>query len=52
MISGAIFLDRDVPVEKLFGKYVSRLFVSYLVWAMIYALLEGGSLSDIALKVT
>ncbi len=44
MISGSLFLSRDVPIKKLYLKYILRLAVSYVVWSMIYACFESGSL--------
>lgn len=37
MISGCLFLNRDVPIEKIYGKYISRLVVAFLVWSIFYA---------------
>ena len=44
MISGALFLDRDIPIRKIYSKYVFRMIVSYIVWSIIYALFMGGVL--------
>lgn len=40
MISGVMFLDKnkDIPIKKLYGKYILRLAVSYVFWSCIYAL--------------
>ena len=40
MISGALFLDRDLPLKKIFGKYVLRMAVSFAVWSVAYAYLS------------
>lgn len=39
MISGTLFLDSDksITVKTLLGKYIKRLVVAYLFWAVIYA---------------
>ena len=36
MISGALFLGRDIPVQKIFGKYVKRLLAAFLFWSAAY----------------
>ena len=40
MLSGAMFLNqnREVPLKKLYGKYILRLAVSYVFWSVVYAL--------------
>ncbi|MEE3427347.1 MAG: acyltransferase family protein [Ruminococcus sp.] len=40
MLSGLMFLDKnkEIPLKKLYGKYILRLAVAYLVWSCIYAL--------------
>lgn len=40
MISGALFLPRDVSTKTLYKKYILRLVVAYLVWGVIYSLLN------------
>ena len=45
MISGSLFLDRDIPVKKLYTKYIFRLIIAFVVWSVIYALFIQGSLS-------
>lgn len=37
MISGALLLPKDIPVKKLFSKYISRLAVSFFVWSALYS---------------
>lgn len=36
MISGAVFLDRDISVKALFCKYLPRLVTVYLFWVVLY----------------
>lgn len=36
MISGALFLDREIPLKKLYTKYILRMAVSYIVWSAVY----------------
>lgn len=38
MISGALFLGREVEIKKLYTKNISRLAVAYVVWSVFYAL--------------
>lgn len=38
MISGSLFLGRDVPVKKIFSKYVLRMACAFIFWSFIYAL--------------
>lgn len=45
MISGALFLDREIPLSKILSKYCLRLLAAYVVWSLIYALLEGKTLA-------
>ncbi len=41
MISGALFLGRDIPVKKLLRGNVLRLVCAYLVWSLFYAWHSG-----------
>lgn len=41
MISGALFLGKDIPVRKLYTKYIRRLVFSYVIWSTAYALMES-----------
>ncbi len=40
MISGVFFLDpkREIPLKKLYGKYILRLAVAYVFWSFVYAI--------------
>jgi len=38
MISGALFLDRNYSVEKIYGKYILRMVTSFVFWSAIYAI--------------
>ncbi len=38
MISGSLFLSRDIPIAVIFKKYVSRIAVIFVFWSLIYAL--------------
>lgn len=37
MISGTLFLNREITIEKLFKKYILRIVIIYLVWSICYA---------------
>lgn len=43
MISGALFLNRDLPLKKIYSKYISRMVISFVVWSVIYSLFESGT---------
>ncbi len=40
LLSGAMFLNqnREIPIKKLYGKYILRLGISYVFWSVVYAL--------------
>ncbi len=42
MISGALFLGRDIKVSTLYKKYVSRIIGVFLVWSCFYAVFIRG----------
>lgn len=37
MISGALFLPRNISIKTIYSKYVLRMVTSYIVWTGIYA---------------
>jgi surface polysaccharide O-acyltransferase-like enzyme len=37
MISGALFLKVDIPILKIYNKYIKRLFIHLLIWSVIYS---------------
>ena len=37
MVSGALFLGRDIPLKKLYGKYILRIVLAFLFWSFAYA---------------
>lgn len=39
MISGALFLGREkeITINSIFGKYIKRLVIAYVFWAIVYA---------------
>ncbi len=38
MLSGALFLAKPIPVEKLYGKYILRIVIAFVVWSVLYVL--------------
>lgn len=36
MISGALFLGRDIEVKPLFGKYILRMITAFVFWSILY----------------
>ena len=40
MISGALFLDRDLSFKTIFNKYVKRIYIHLLLWSIIYSLIN------------
>lgn len=46
MISGALFLSRNISLDKIFSKYVLRLVIAFLIWSLIYSLFEKGTVVD------
>lgn len=40
MISGALFLSREIPTKTLYTKYIPRMMVSFLIWSAIYVLVS------------
>lgn len=43
MISGSLFLNRDISTKQLYSKYILRLTVSFLFWSLLYSFIKGGS---------
>lgn len=37
MISGILFLGREISIKKLYSKYILRMLVSFFTWSLIYA---------------
>lgn len=43
MISGALFLNRDISLKIIYTKYIFRMIIAYVIWSAIYALFAGGT---------
>ena len=41
MISGALFLSRDISVKKIYTKNILRLLCAFIFWGIVYVLLAG-----------
>lgn len=46
MISGSLFLGREISLRKMYSKYIFRMAISFLVWAVIYAIFTTGNIVD------
>ena len=44
MISGTIFLSRDIPIKRIYAKYIFRLLIAWYVWSSIYQVFTTGSI--------
>ena len=44
MISGALFLSREIPLKKMYSKYILRMAISFLIWSIIYAIFVDGDI--------
>lgn len=44
MISGSLFLGREIPLRKIYSKYILRMAISFLVWSVIYAFFTEGDI--------
>ena len=40
MMSGALFLPREIPTKTLYKKYISRMAIAYVVWSAFYAIVD------------
>lgn len=40
MMSGALFLPREIPTKTLYKKYILRMAIAYIVWSLFYAIAE------------
>lgn len=40
MMSGALFLPREISTKTLYKKYISRMAVAYVVWSAFYAIVD------------
>ena len=40
MISGALFIPREIPTKTLYQKYILRMAIAYVVWSAFYAIVD------------
>lgn len=40
MMSGALFLPREIPTKTLYKKYILRMAIAYIVWSLFYAIFD------------
>ncbi|MBO5461788.1 MAG: acyltransferase family protein [Clostridia bacterium] len=40
MMSGALFIPREIPTKTLYKKYISRIAITYVVWSAFYAIAD------------
>ncbi len=52
MISGAIFLNADFTIERIYKKYISRIVTAFIFWSALYACYEYFDEYEHSLKVT
>lgn len=51
MLSGSLLLPRGLSLKRLFTRYIPRLGAAFLLWSLVYSLVEGGSIRQIAVGV-
>ncbi|SOC03945.1 acyltransferase [Pseudobutyrivibrio ruminis] len=39
MISGSLFLNKELSLEKIYGTYILRMVIAYITWSILYALM-------------
>ena len=39
MISGSLFLSREISIRKIYSKYILRMVIAFLTWSIFYALM-------------
>ena len=47
MASGALFLSRDIPIKELYRKYILRLALAYIGWAVFYGIFSSRAVVDV-----
>ena len=46
MISGTLFLNRDISIRLIYSKYVLRMLTAFFAWSAVYAILTEKSVGD------
>ena len=44
MMSGALFLDKEIPLRRLFSKYVLKMVLVFTFWSVFYSVIQTRSL--------
>lgn len=44
MVSGALFVGREIPLKKLYFKHILRLVIVFVVWSVLYYFTSGGTI--------
>lgn len=50
MASGMLFLSREFSIKELYGKYISRILLTYICWSFIYACFTSTDSSDLVIN--
>lgn len=40
MISGALFLPKEISLKKLYSKYIFRMFTAFMTWSLFYSVID------------
>lgn len=51
MISGALMLEKDISLKKLYTEKIPHFLIVFLFWSLIYALISGGSFKTVLINV-
>lgn len=46
MISGSLFLGREISLSRIYSKYILRMVIAFIVWSAVYALFVDGSKTE------
>lgn len=47
MISGALFIGREIRISDLYFKYILRIIVAFLTWSLFYAVIRAGDSANL-----
>ncbi len=39
MISGSLFLNKDISLKTIYNKYIPRMIIAFFTWSIFYALM-------------
>lgn len=46
MISGSLFLNRNISLKKMYSRYILRMVIAFVVWSAIYAIFMDGTIAS------